>query len=527
MPRVVLIGLDGADPALMTRWMDAGRLPRLAALRDRGALLPCASTVPPVTFPAWTTCVTGVNPGRHGIFDFTEREAGTGRLVFVNGTFRRAPALWEILSAAGRRCCVAGVPGTYPPEAVNGVFVSGFDSPVTTRATRAFVSPASAWDAVKGWPFADFQESRIGPGWHERALAKLHEGIAAKERILLGLLARERWDFFMAVFGESDTASHHFWLFHDPASPRHRPGFADAIGEIYARLDEAVGRLADAAGDDAVVMIVSDHGFGGAGTGVVHLNNWLAERGHLRFAAQGAGDPWIKRAAMRAVPARWQGAAFRAARPLAERAEGTARTAGIDWSETRAWSEELTYFPSVRINLRGRDPEGIVAETDYASLVADLCAELEAWEWVARAQPRDAVYDGPEVHRAPDIILTLAEEDGYAVNCLRARGGPSFRRLAAEEYVGGKERGMSGVHRPTGVWMVPRPTAATDVSLLDVAPTTLGLLGVAGPPMEGRDVLGGGPVDRAPGVALRERTAYGDEDARILEERLRALGYYE
>src|SRR5690606_3672525 len=88
MSRVLLIGLDGFAPSLARRWASEGRLPNLRRIAERGALLECASTVPPATFPAWTTCVTGVNPGRHGIVDFTEMVPGQYAIRFVNGTFR-------------------------------------------------------------------------------------------------------------------------------------------------------------------------------------------------------------------------------------------------------------------------------------------------------------------------------------------------------------------------------------------------------------------------------------------------------
>jgi len=269
MARFLLIGLDGLEPSLAERWMDEGRLPYLAQLRDRGSYLRCASVDPPVTYPAWTTCVTGVNPGRHGIFDFTEMTRGAYGLRFVNSTDRRAPAMWNILSAAGKRVGVLGVPGTYPPEKVNGFMVSGFDSPVATSVDRSFVYPAALYESVKDWRFADFQESDIGPGWHDMALTRLLEKIAVKESIAADLLKREPWDFFIVVFGESDTVSHHFWLFHDPGSPRHQTGYETAIRQVYERLDHAVGTLIEAAGDDVTVGICSDHGFGGAGTGVV------------------------------------------------------------------------------------------------------------------------------------------------------------------------------------------------------------------------------------------------------------------
>ncbi len=526
MSRFVLIGLDGADPALVEEGIAAGRLPHLARMAARGALLPCRSTTPCATFPAWTTCVTGVNPGKHGILDFTCMTPGAYALQFVNATWRRAPALWNILSAAGKRVCVLGVPATYPPEPVNGVMVSGFDSPVCTAVDRSFVRPASEFETVKDWRFADFQETGIGPGWHAMALDRLLRGIAAKERIAIELLRREPWDFFMCVFGESDTVAHHFWLFHDPKSPRHRPGFESAIRDVYSRLDAAAGAIIEAAGPDTTIGIVSDHGFGGAGTGVVHLNNWLAERGHLAFAPERGG--LLKRAAMAFAPDAWRGALFRRFNALAARAEGASRFAGIDWPNTRAWSEELNYFPSVRINLRGREPQGQVAPDDYASFRRDLCAELESWDVIAHAWPREALFDGPCAGRSPDIVLELALEDGYSPCCLRARGGPAFRRLRPDEYLGGKERGMTGNHRPIGLFGLSEPTAARECSLLDVAPTVLAALGVSGPPMEGRALIGGGERAHQPAVAFAvSEHVYSAAESAAIEERLRHLGYFE
>lgn len=524
MPRFILIGLDGAEPSLLGPWMDAGLLPNLAALRDRGGFVPCHSTRPPVTFPAWTTCVTGVNPGKHGIFDFTEVVPGQQRIQFLNSSFRRAPALWNILSDAGKRCCVLGVPGTYPPEELNGVMVSGFDSPVATAVDQSFVYPRARYDDVKDWRFADFQESDIGPGWHDVALKRLLNKIADKERIACELLAEEPWDFFMVVFGESDTVSHHFWLFHDPESPRHRPGYETAIRDVYMRLDEAVGNLLAAAGEDAIIGVVSDHGFGGAGTGVVHLNNWLAENGYLRFGS--GGDSLLKKVALRLVPARMRGGLFRRFKHLATGAESKSRFSGIDWPRTTAWSEELNYFPNIRLNLKGRDPHGQVRPEDYDQTVSELCMKLEEWDAVAHAWPRAELFEGGEVTRAPDIIVELALEQGYSHSCLRSRGGDAFRRIREDEYLGGKEKGMTGNHRDPGVFLLSTPFAALETSLRDVAPTVLAVLGVPGPPMDGVSLLGTG---KTTGAAPRrpERQAYSPEEEALIEARLRDLGYFE
>ncbi|MDZ4861091.1 MAG: alkaline phosphatase family protein [Candidatus Hydrogenedentes bacterium] len=526
MSRFLLIGLDGAEPTLCERWMNEGRLPALASLRDRGAYLPCASVEPPVTFPAWCTCVTGMNPGRHGIFDFTEQVDGEYAIRFVNSTHRRAPALWNILSQAGKRVCVLGVPGTYPPEAVNGIMVAGFDSPVATRIDRSFVEPPEIYDEVIAWRFADFQEHDIGEGWHTMAHAKLLAKIDDKAEIAERLLRREPWDFFMVVFGESDTVSHHFWSFHDPQSPRFRPGKESAIREVYEKLDHAVARLIDAAGEEVVVGVCSDHGFGGAGTGVVHINNWLAENGYLTFAP--ARGSMLKRAALRFTPHAARGALFRAFEGLAARAESHSRYAGIDFAHTRAWSDELNYFPSIRVNLAGREQRGVVVPGEYDAFCAELCERLESWDVIACARRRSDVYDGPFVERAPDIIIELALENSYSHSCIRSRGGPSFRRLQPDEYPGGKERGMTGNHRPTGVLFLSRPTPCGAARLEDLAPTVLAELGVAGPPMDGTSLLSQySESEAASGYALASASVYSQAQERAIEQRLRDLGYFE
>ena len=141
---LLIVGLDGATLDLVEPWATDGTLPNLAQLLREGAWGPLGSTVPPATLPGWTTFMTGVNPGRHGVFDFTRRDPGDYQVRFVNATFRKAQTVWRLLSDADRRVSVLGLPGTYPPEAINGCMISGFDTPVTTRSDDSFAPPSTA-----------------------------------------------------------------------------------------------------------------------------------------------------------------------------------------------------------------------------------------------------------------------------------------------------------------------------------------------------------------------------------------------
>jgi len=159
-----------------------------------------------------------------------------------------------------------------------------------------------------------------------------------------------------------------------------------------------------------------------------------------------------------------------------------------------------------------------------------LCADLETWDPVKKAWRRDQLYHGPYVDRAPDVVLELNLENGYSHSCLRCararRGGPSFRRLDPAGYYGGKGQALAGNHRPTGVCFLSQPVTAGAAAIQDIAPTVLACLDVPAPPMDGTSLLG--PVRQTGDVEVAgHETIYTPEQQRAVEQRLRALGYFE
>jgi predicted AlkP superfamily phosphohydrolase/phosphomutase len=554
--RLLIIGLDGATFDLLEPW--AGDLPHLARLMDEGAWGRLRSTVPPATFPAWTTLMTGVNPGQHGIFDFTRRVPGTYGVEFINATYRHQSSAWRLLSQAGRRVGVMGLPATYPPETVNGFLISGFDSPVATGIDRSFVNPPELYDeirrAVGSYEITDFQELHIGPGWHREALRKLLHAARRRTEIAAYLLDRERWDCFFVHFGESDTVAHHFWAFHDPDSPRYDPERAAELGQaihtVYQALDQAVGELLVRAGTDTTVMIVSDHGSGGTGERVIHLNRWLAGQGLLRFARPGAAKRavgWMKRLGL-ALPAPFQEWAFRGPlRRLVDQLESNARLGGIDWANTCAFSEEVNTFPGIWLNVRGREPLGTVkAGAEYEHLRDEILDRLVRWQEpetgqpvIARAWRRKELYHGPATENAPDIVLEPALDRGYAYTCLTSRGqpGPAIRLLAPSERLGAKGGSMNGSHRPEGVLILAgagvQPGARlAGAQIADVAPTLLHLLDVPLPTnLDGRVLAealvpdGEIQISRAAADTDPAPSPYTADQTAAVGRRLRGLGY--
>ena len=126
-PKLMVVGLDAATFDVIDPLVEAGDLPNLAGLLGRGARGTLRSTTHPLTPLAWTTMVSGVNAGKHGIWDFSERDASGYGLRLVNGSHSRAPALWTRLSAS-RRVGIVNVPFTWPAPSVNGFALAGIDA---------------------------------------------------------------------------------------------------------------------------------------------------------------------------------------------------------------------------------------------------------------------------------------------------------------------------------------------------------------------------------------------------------------
>ena len=502
--RALIVGLDGATLDAIEPLARDGRLPNLARLLREGTSARMRSTIPPMTLPAWSSFLTGSNPGRHGIVDFVRRIPGTYDLEFANSTHRRVPTMHRILSDRGARVASIAVPTTYPPEKIDGVVIAGFDSPIALGADASFVHPRAEWAEIVarfgGMAFADFQEIDVGPGWHDHALKSLLAEIPRKEGIGRWLLSRERWDLFMVMFGETDTVSHHFWRYADPRSPR-RPKdvaahLADAIAAVYARCDEALGRLIDEAQPE-IVVIASDHGFGGAGDEVIYLNRFLESRGWLRYRGSHrpvsglrSGSGLVDRAKaaalnlpgraqerlVRAMPSAWLGAV-----------ESRSRYGDLDFHGTRAWSDEMNYAATVHLNVAGRDPHGTIGDRDAA--IRELTGELLAWRIDGRpvvdaVWPREQLYDGPCVAYAPDLVLDLAIPDGYTRTVLpsaRVAAGVTSRKLGADELGGAKGSGMNGSHRRDGTLILWGKGIAADrrveADIVDPLPTLFAAMG--------------------------------------------------
>jgi len=559
---LLVVGWDGACFELANQFRAAGLMPVLDSLVGRGRAWRVRSTVPAVTFPAWTSFLTGASPSHHGVTDFTIPRADGYGVRFVNSTHRQMPTILARMADAGLRVGMYGVPATFPPEGRCVFEICGFDTPLGSTAGGRATHPRGLADEIRKrhgrLGIEGVAQTRIDEGWHERALAQLVDDVALRTRISLELISSSRLDVFVVHFMEPDTAAHHFWQFHDAASPRHREGPRGALGDVYAALDRSLGELLAAAGTDANLVLLSDHGSAGASDRIVFWNRWLADRGWLGFH-EGAGESValrLKRGALSVLPASLQARVFAAAGALADRVESKARFAGIDWKRTRVFSDEVPYFPSLRLNLAGREREGVVTEQERESVLdgvtRDLLGERDPFDGEAVVEAvhrREDLFDGPFADRYPDLVLELRRPGGYAYTAGSSRSGLErswMRRLRPDETSGAKGSTTSGVHSPFGLAVLSGPGALATVdphvraegenllpecSLPDLGVTALALAGVTasaamqGASLVGRSELRDVDVDGSVGGLPDAGKDYTEDEEREVAARLRALGY--
>lgn len=481
---------------------------------------------------------TGVNAGRHGIWDFSERGGGGYELKLINGSYRRAPAVWDRLTAAGVGAGVINVPFTWPAPEIDGFVISGFDA---AAREEGLTHPRDLVHEI---------QERFGPLVLDHRfpigrdggvdLDLVRRAAEQKVEIALWLAARFEPELLFVVFMAADHVHHLCW------DDWERRGIESAVAEVYRILDRATGALADAAGDQGDVMVVSDHG-GGRLDGVVNLNAFLADRGFLTYAGADAavGRKVARRVfeLRRLLPEGLRTAVKRRLPGVRERAyEATSYTV-IDWSRTRAFAYGT--FGNVVVNLEGRERDGTVSADEYESVrdaLVTALAELRGpggEEIVAAVHRREDLFHGPELEKLPDLIVEFDHYAWLGKGNLRSRAGSLWDRIEIEP---GSKHSYVGSHRHEGVMALSGPSAirggAISAGIADVAPTILYLLGQPVPTdLDGRLVteaidpalLEGRPPEYAEleGVTLAATESYAPGDERAVEERLRSLGYLE
>jgi predicted AlkP superfamily phosphohydrolase/phosphomutase len=549
--KLLVIGLDGASFNVLDPLIEKGHLPTIAKLIADGTRSDLETTFPPITAVAWSSFMTGKNPGKHGIFEFVRRDRGSNRELAVNARFRKGRAIWDLLSDAGKQVIVHNFPCTYPPNEINGLMIADF---MTPRGRRDFAYPTSLLSELEE-KFGSYRlhlSQTYANGNVDAVLDELFDELEYKAKVTEYLMTRYGWDAFFQYFWGTDRIQHELWHIIDEQHPRHdkqeAATFRDRVLGYFRRVDEIVGKLISLAGDDPLVLIASDHGFGPAHK-YCSLNIWLLQEGFLKLKRDASTrvkklmfslglTPEFAFRVSRKIPGALRPARGVSSQPGASKLMGQFFLSfnDVDWSRSVAFSKGN--YGQIYVNLKGREPNGTIDEGEYEKVREQIIDRLQTVRdprtgsrWIGQIFRREEIYNGPLVGDAPDIAF-LPEDMRYL-----PLGNADFtsNKFMVDAF------GISGCHRMNGVMIangpgVLRGKAIDNARIYDMAPT---LLYLTGQPilddMDGRvlsdivspEYLNANKVRVAASQddADTSGAEYSDAENEDVIERLRSLGY--
>jgi predicted AlkP superfamily phosphohydrolase/phosphomutase len=542
--KILVIGLDAATLELIEPWAAAGHLPALARLMGEGATGRLISTPNMHSASAWTSILTGLNPGRHGLFVFSDRDFASGRQEFFKGGDRTGRIISDYLAQHNLTSGYLNVPMTYPAHAATGSWmISGLDAPALNEA--AFYPAALREEVFSRFPDYSFTPVGLSDLMKARRIADAIRAwlrlTETQTAVAEYLIEQHPSDFFMTVFTASDWAGHNLWKFADEPPQSEKSDslqLRDGLRRVYEALDAAVARLLARADEQTQVYVISDHGMGRHSGASYHLAEWLEARGFMvrhqsapsRASLMNAGRRAAKNLLPVAIKESIKSRLGAARIKQMQAAEKDAFYDSIDWSRSRAYTEPGRHV--INLNLAGRNSQGIVAAADYQRLCAEVVAALGEWRdahgtvVVERVARRDELYAGPFVERASDLYIYWNPQVVF---------DEPPREVLARGYW------WSGDHRPEGILIARGPGLARGARLAgpvvyDLLPTMMYAAGLPTPGgLDGRVIeqafdqtyLTANPlrVDQSSSDTAAQHRALSEAEEEMIEEKLRALGY--
>ncbi|MEK6301448.1 MAG: alkaline phosphatase family protein [Acidobacteriota bacterium] len=533
--KILVIGLDAATMDLVQPWAAAGHLPSLARLIEEGSSARLLSTPNMHSASAWTSILTGLNPGRHGLFVFSDRDFATGRQVFFKGSDRAGETIGSLLARHGMTAGFLNVPMTYKAACQPGGFmVSGLDAPSLNE--NAFC-PAELRSELIG-EFPDYRFTPPGLSDLMRA-GRIDDAISAWLKLTETqtsaaeyLIESRPTEFFMTVYTASDWGGHNLW----PSEGSNHG--KEALLSIYRALDQAVARLLQHTDDATQVYVISDHGMGAHTGASYHLADWLEANSFMKRDRGTHSRSSFVEATRRAAKTILPGAVKEKIKSGlgAERvkqlqaAEKDSFYSSIVWDQTLAYTEPGRHV--ININLAGRNPAGTVAADDYEIVCERITRSLGEWtdargrSVVEQVAQRNQVYAGPFSERASDMYVYW--------NPAASLGDPPAEVRA---------RGFwwSGDHRPEGILIskgpgIRRAAQLDSATVYDLVPTLMRGSRLPAPGgLDGRvinelftdEFLERNPtaIDAGSQAVASDASTLSEAEERLIEEKLRGLGY--
>lgn len=561
--KIIIFGFDGVTFDLIRPWVKEGRLPNFARLMEEGSYGELRSSPDMASPSAWTSFATGKKPCGHGIFNFMDLVPGTFNIHYLNSTHRDGETIWSLLSKAGKKVGVLGVPMTYPSDKLDGFMIAGWNTPNTD--SKGFTYPDDLADTIKK-RFGDYilfptVKKNIIKGKPEKAIEELHKELEQKHSITKYLMDNNEWDVLITVFIATDQVQHYFWHCMDERHPKYNDKesgkYRNAIFDIYKKCDDIIHDITSDLDDDSTVIIMSDHGNGLNAGGKQFLVPWLVNLGMLhdyKFSPpslSGAPLLWLKSKMKMALKVQYDWLNtylsvkaknfLNALLPaLRDKVESSWRLSAVDWNRTKVY---FHYYP--RVNLKGREPHGIVLPGKEYEEVRDFiidrlyeARDIKTGEKIVeKVYKKEEMFHGKYFDGAPDIIIQWREAVISGIVCTDGQG----RELITVEKDETDLR--SGNHTPYGIFIargkhIKKGEEVSGLDITDIAPTVLHLMGQKIPEeMDGKvakgilkdDFLKSNPV-KTEGMESKdnfsdERSNYTKEEEGKVRQTLSDLGY--
>lgn len=497
----VVIGLELGDAHLVHAWAQAGRLPAIREMMDQGCWGWLETTADQLHISAWPSIYTGVQPGEHGVyFTFQPAPGLQGYRRFQTGLYGR-PTFWNLLDAGGRACAVLDAPYSHPESGFGGSYINDWGS--WAHYLKSGSVPADLLPRMERacghYPLGlEANDLGLAPLDSAPTAGRLVDSIVAKANATRWLMRERRHDLLFCVFGETHAAGHYCWsrdLADEHARLRDSPMLS-----VYQELDRAVAAIRHEAGDDATVVLLSGDSVGPNHAGWHLLPDVLGRLGYVAGPDQpnqGGGAAVARRkfdpvkSLRDLLPKDFRkNLARKLPTAMRDRLAQRVDAGNIDWSRTRAYCLPTDLEGYVRLNLRDREPQGIVAPgIEYERAMRDLMQGIgelrdpQTGRGIVRDVLRsDEVFPGPRTQYLPDLIVRW--EPGAPISAMASQRIGVVTRTSPDP--------RPGTHQGPGFVLaqgpgIPAATQMNDGHIVDVAPTLLTRLGVAVPDyMHGR-----------------------------------------
>lgn len=494
---VILIGIDAADVAVVEALLAAGQLPNIAALRARGAWARVRNEPPGFLSLVWPSFFNGTRVDQHGWYYGKMWRAANQRLEYADDTWLPQRPFWDELNEAGVRMALIDVPYSMgAPRSFNGIYLNGWQA---HDDFGRHVYPASLWgELVAKFGKPALEPEVFGPqsvGTLARLRAQMLASLEQTAGVCEYLLDRERFDLFAVVLGGVHRGGHYLWDLSQvdardlPASERRQ--LVEANHELYRAADAAVGRILAKAPPGARAMVFALHGMG-PNPGWTERFPDMVNQIH-RGGPSGPTKAGLLYRIKRALPMELvREVTTRLPTEVNKRLISIWSARMLDWPSTRFFALPVDCNGFVRVNLRGREAQGIVASgNEYADIVGEVVEgfrgfrDLETDEPViASAQPMEALVGNDAPRRAvlPDVMVIWGDRPKTAGIGVRSPRLGEIRWERGERFASGR----SGNHLPSG-WMVAGGPGIAhagepgEVEAVDLPPTIFSWLGVPAP----------------------------------------------